>query len=137
MLGFMYDKGQYVEKDLKKAFELYSQSASMGNSTAINNLGYMYQHGEYVKKDLKKVFELCSQSASMGNSTAINHLDDFNLLQPYLERYRDNKLLKKEIQEKNKEIERLELIIEELELRPPNVGGKLYVESKKHFDELK
>ena len=53
-LGTMYDDGEGVKKDRKKAFSLYRQAHKAGNANATYNLGSMYDNGEGVKKDRKK-----------------------------------------------------------------------------------
>src|SRR5437660_454036 len=44
-LGIMYERGLGVEKNLKKAKELYEKAIKLGYSTAINNLAAMYYKG--------------------------------------------------------------------------------------------
>ena len=45
LLSSYYDVGRYVKKDPKKAFELMSSAAEMGNPQAIFNVAKMYQDG--------------------------------------------------------------------------------------------
>ena len=66
----MYEDGRGVEKDDKKAVELYFKSAEQGNSFGQYYLGLMYQYGRGVEKDLKKAIEWYSKSAEQGNSFA-------------------------------------------------------------------
>lgn len=65
-LGSMYSAGQGVEKDLKKAFELFSEAAKNGRADAMCKLGLMYEQGLGVKKDLKKAARLYQKSAKQG-----------------------------------------------------------------------
>ena len=109
----------------------------MGNSDATINLAWIYYLGEYVEKDEKKVIELFSHSASLGNSCANTNLEEFDIVPYYLEQNKEIKRLNKDNKRLNKENEELKLIIEELELRPPGIGGKLYMESKERFSKLK
>lgn len=65
ILGVLYSNGWGVEKDLKKAFELYDYSAKKGSVNSLNNLGYFYLNGIYVEIDYSKAFvsfEECSKS---------------------------------------------------------------------------
>ncbi|AFI05153.1 tetratricopeptide repeat protein [Helicobacter cetorum] len=57
-LGNMYIRGQYVEKDLKKAFVYYEKSADLGNAIAHYDVGCAYFKGIGIKQNFKKTFEL-------------------------------------------------------------------------------
>jgi TPR repeat protein len=39
------------KQDYKKALEIFSELAKLGNVSAINSLGYMYEKGYGVKQD--------------------------------------------------------------------------------------
>ena len=67
-LGWLYQSGQGVPKDLGKAAELYQKAADQGNVFAQNNLGLLYQSGEGVPKDLRKAAELYQKAADQGNA---------------------------------------------------------------------
>lgn len=55
LLGFCYEKGKGVEKDISKAVQYYYQSAEQGNPVAINKIGYCFYVGTPVTpKDKKK-----------------------------------------------------------------------------------
>ena len=57
-LALMYEYGEGVTKDYKKAMELFKQAADGGNSTAMINIGYNYEFGECGQKmDLKKALK--------------------------------------------------------------------------------
>jgi len=73
-LGWAYQNGQGVPKDLRKAAELYQKAADKGNAIAQNNLGWLYQNGAGVPKDLGKAAELYQKSADKGNAMAQNNL---------------------------------------------------------------
>ena len=66
MLGYFYNNGFGVKKDLKKALEFYEDSARQNNANAIYNLGVMYANGNGVKKDMAKAHDLFLQSANLG-----------------------------------------------------------------------
>ena len=57
MLSVCYRNGIGCAKDEKKAVELYTKAADMGNVNAIYNLGVCYQHGTGCAKDEKKAVE--------------------------------------------------------------------------------
>ncbi|NNP67413.1 tetratricopeptide repeat protein [Acinetobacter sp. Ac_5812] len=63
LLGIMYNNGDYVDKDLNKAFLYYKKAADLGNPDAKFNLGQMYFYGEGVKQDYKKSFYWYDESA--------------------------------------------------------------------------
>jgi len=69
-LGFLYNIGEGVSRDLNEAFRLCKLSADQGNSYAQNNLAFMYENGEGVSRDLQEAFRLFKLSADQGNSTA-------------------------------------------------------------------
>src|SRR5207249_2762795 len=73
-LGWRYQSGKGVPKDLKKAADLYQKAASKGNTLAQANLGWLYQNGEGVPKDLSKAAELYEKAANQRNAFARNKL---------------------------------------------------------------
>ncbi len=73
-LGYMYDEGFGVEKDMQKAVELYEKAADKKHAYGQNNLGYAYANGEGVEKDMKKGYELFKKSANQGNMSGQNSL---------------------------------------------------------------
>ncbi|KAK8880692.1 hypothetical protein M9Y10_003377 [Tritrichomonas musculus] len=44
-LGFWYQEGMYVKKDIQKAVLYYKEASSFNNQYAKNNLGIIYKHG--------------------------------------------------------------------------------------------
>ena len=73
-LGASYVNGHGVKQDLKKAFELFEESAKFGNEKAQYSLGNMYRLGRGIEKDLKKAFEWYKKSANQENVWAQNRL---------------------------------------------------------------
>lgn len=65
-LGSMYAAGHGVEKDLKKSFELFSESAKNGRADAMYKLGLMYEQGLGVKQNPKKAVRFYQKSAKQG-----------------------------------------------------------------------
>ncbi|HBO37962.1 MAG TPA: hypothetical protein DD638_04815 [Pasteurellaceae bacterium] len=74
-LAYHYYSGEGVDKDLKKAFDLYTKASEEDHEeSATYMVAYMYQYGEGVDKNLKKAFDLYSQLAEEGYSPAQNNL---------------------------------------------------------------
>jgi TPR repeat protein/uncharacterized RDD family membrane protein YckC len=73
-LGWLYQNGEGVPKDLGKAAELYQKAADQGNAFGQNNLGWLYRNGEGVPKDLGKAAELYQKAADQGNVLGQNNL---------------------------------------------------------------
>ena len=73
-IGMMYEKGQYVEKNLDTALEWYKKSAAQNNSEAMRILGYLYEHGEDVPQDYKKAVEWYEKAVALKNTYALNNL---------------------------------------------------------------
>ena len=74
-LGFLYFNGFAVEKDLKKARELYEASAREGAHQGLNNLAHLYRYGlAGLEKDLERAVELLQEAARKGNGFAVNTL---------------------------------------------------------------
>lgn len=66
-LGTFYDFGLLVEKDKKKAFDLYVQSSEKGCLAAKFQIANMYQYGDYLEKSLDKARELYFEIATAGS----------------------------------------------------------------------
>ena len=73
-LGSLYQRGEGIEKDLKKAKELFNLSANQGNHLAQYNLGLMYKNGDGVKKDIYEAIKWFNLSANQGNVLSQNNL---------------------------------------------------------------
>lgn len=73
-LGSMYVAGQGVEKDLKKAFELFKEAAQNGRADAMYKLGVMYEEGVGTKKSTKKAIRYYQKSAKLGYPLGQYHL---------------------------------------------------------------
>lgn len=84
-----------VKIDLKRALELYIQSAYEGDALALTNLGYCYQQNIIGKdnKPLEKAFELYKLAAAQGYAVAQTYLGIC-----YLEGLGTNKNLKQAIE---------------------------------------
>jgi len=60
----------YVNKDYKKAVELFQKSADEGDARAQFILGTMYNEGKGVKQEYKKAVEFYQKSANQGHAEA-------------------------------------------------------------------
>ncbi|RHZ79915.1 hypothetical protein Glove_140g68 [Diversispora epigaea] len=69
-LAYMYFDGIGVEKDTKKAFQIYYKLAFKGSLIALNTVAYCYDNGLGVEKNEEKAFELYLKSAEKGNIPA-------------------------------------------------------------------
>ena len=74
ILGDCYKHGLGCEKDVKKAFESFNQSAELGNDEAQWKLGVMYIDGRVVEKDLVKAIFWLTKSAEVGNDMGQHYL---------------------------------------------------------------
>ncbi len=65
-LGSMYAAGQGVDKDLKKAYELFFEAAQNGRVDAMYKLGLMYEEGLGIQKNYDKALRYYRKSAQKG-----------------------------------------------------------------------
>jgi len=72
-LAFMYEDGDGVEKNYKKAVELYSSILEV-NHFAMNNLAYMHKIGRGVEKNLEIAKTMFVLSCERGNPDAMFNL---------------------------------------------------------------
>lgn len=75
-LGELYFHGKGVEKDEKKAFELFKFAAEKGNAEAIKNIGAFYEFGfpGIVDQDIAKAIQLYKIAVGLGNAYAQGRL---------------------------------------------------------------
>ena len=78
-LAYAYHTGHGVEKDHKKARELYKQAADRGEMLAQYNLGFMYHNGEGGKQDIDKAIFYYQQAAEQGYTLALAELSEMYL----------------------------------------------------------
>lgn len=65
-----------VEKNIPKAYELFTLSSAKGNSWADNQLGGMYRFGIHVSKDLAEALRYFQKAVDKGNPAAQANLAD-------------------------------------------------------------
>jgi len=70
MLGDRYSEGVGVNKNDKRAAELYTLAANLGDINAQFDLGYMYANGQGVPEDCKRALELYTLAAEQGSMDA-------------------------------------------------------------------
>ena len=71
----MYENGKGVDKDYRKAFELYQQAANSGYFLAQNNLAKMYKEGKGTEIDMDQAIYWYEQA---GNEYAQRQLEKLN-----------------------------------------------------------
>ena len=69
-LGFCYEYGEGVTKDIQKAVEWYTKAAKQGYDKAQCNLGWCYYTGEGVTKDMQKAVKWYTKAAEQGFARA-------------------------------------------------------------------
>ena len=74
-IGYCYDKGMGVKKDLKMAFYWYEKAANNGNMIAMYNLGLFYENGFSVEKDIDNAIYWYEKSAKQGSQNAQSQLE--------------------------------------------------------------
>jgi hypothetical protein len=72
--------GRGSNLDLKRAFQLFSQSASVGNPESARYLGIMYLRGKGVPKDSQKALEWFTKAAAGGDELAKKNVKTLQVL---------------------------------------------------------
>ncbi len=72
------EKEPGVAKDPKKAFELYTEAAAAGDTSAYNKIAYFYEKGVGVAADEKKALEWYTKGAEKNVPVCIHNLAVFN-----------------------------------------------------------
>ncbi len=68
-LGLMYEEGDGVAKDAKRAEELYRRACDGGHANGCTNLGVLYQNGNGVAKDAARAAKLYQRACDAGSFT--------------------------------------------------------------------
>ncbi len=76
-LGSLYQKGEGVTRDLKRAVSYYTKAAAGGNADAQFNLGNLYLLGEGVPQDDDWAFTYYRQAAAQGHVLASKNVNEF------------------------------------------------------------
>ena len=75
-LATMYYEGEGTERDMARAFGLYSRVAETGDGDALFMVGRMYFEGLGVEKDQVRGFEFFGRAAAAGNRLAQELVED-------------------------------------------------------------
>lgn len=78
-LGYMYEYGLGVDKDIVRAFELYKEAAEMGDAHSMRVLAGKYYSGEGCEKDITTAITWYKKSLENGNMEAGFKLGDIFL----------------------------------------------------------
>ena len=73
-LGVHYYYGYGIEKDYKKAFDLYSTGAKLGSESAMFCLAEMYRWGKGTKQDVQKAVVWFKKAIKQGNLSSMANL---------------------------------------------------------------
>lgn len=73
-LGLAYEFGNGVEKDPKKAFDLYQQSARLGYDRGMYNLAFCYMKGNGVREDHWQAAQYFEKAAQKGHVNAMYNI---------------------------------------------------------------
>ena len=65
-IGYMYEMGEGIAKDIEHAVFWYQKSAQQGNAVAQANLGSSCERGKGIEKDLEKAFYWYKKAAEQG-----------------------------------------------------------------------
>jgi len=76
LLGFCYENGEGVPKDLKKAVHWYKQSAAQNNAKGQYYLAFCYESGIGVSKNLSKAAKYYNMAAQQGHENSQKDLAD-------------------------------------------------------------
>lgn len=73
-LGLQYEKGDGVNKDLKKAIYWYQKAADQGQAEAQNNLGVLYLKGEGVPQNSQQAMHWFKKASEQGLAIGQNNI---------------------------------------------------------------
>ena len=65
-VGFLYQYGEGISKDVTKAVKWYRKAAEEDNRFALYYLGLCYQNGKGVSKDMTMAVKLYRRAAELG-----------------------------------------------------------------------
>jgi hypothetical protein len=73
-MGFMFEKGEGVTQDYKRAAQFYEKAAAAGNIRGEYHLGTLYERGLGVAKDDHLALQWMTKAAGAGDHDARNWL---------------------------------------------------------------
>ena len=71
-VGYLYEKGDTLEKDMDEALYWYEEAANQGYAMAQHNLGVLYREGDGVEQDYELSFEWLTKAAEQGYADSQN-----------------------------------------------------------------
>eukprot|EP00834_Sanchytrium_tribonematis_P000484 NODE_9_length_64580_cov_1.431941.p11 type:complete len:432 gc:universal NODE_9_length_64580_cov_1.431941:64347-63052(-) len=74
MLGRMYLRGEFVEKNNEQAFSWFTKGADIGEGMAFSGLGYMYEYGLSTSPNMKKALEMYGKAAERQDAFGLTRL---------------------------------------------------------------
>ena len=79
-LGHKYFFGQLgLQKDTRRAVQLWTEAAEIGSIEALFNLGNAYYHGEGVQEDDAKAIQFWTKAAMQGHVESRNNIGGYEL----------------------------------------------------------
>lgn len=99
-LGFCYEMGQGLKKDLEAAFRYYEKAATQGHVGGQFKLGLFYMNGWGIDKDLKEAEKWYKMAAKQGGLNAQNNLASMYVSEFAKKMYREDKDRRKSYLEK-------------------------------------
>ncbi|MDU9739505.1 tetratricopeptide repeat protein [Helicobacter pylori] len=66
VLGSLYQNGEGVKQDSKKAAQFYSKGCELNNSLGCGALGMLYEYGQGVEKNSIKAAQFYSKACKLG-----------------------------------------------------------------------
>lgn len=73
-LGYAYETGDFIRKNLSTSTEWYSRSAAQGYTKAIYKMMLAYRYGLGIDKNPEKAFASAQKCAAEGNIDCMHHL---------------------------------------------------------------
>jgi TPR repeat protein len=73
-LGYLYARGQGVERNQQEAMRLYQLSAKQGNAAGMNAMAFKYRYGTGVEIDLTRAVYWFCRAAASGDPRGLNNL---------------------------------------------------------------
>ena len=68
-LGNAYFYARGVERDVKKAFDLWIEAAEKGNPDSYYTIGNIYYYGEYIEQDIPEAIKCFTHAANQACTT--------------------------------------------------------------------
>lgn len=75
-LGNLYNIGEGVKQDYKKASELYNKACEMNNALGCGSLGMLYYKGKGVKQDYKKAMKFVIKTCEIDTEICENTIEE-------------------------------------------------------------